>query len=103
VTVINTCPEWNKLLSSRKTTELFELALPFFMSFLPKKDFLNLRLVAPAWKKDVDNVYENHAAREQLRTRDGNEGDLTFPKLDLVGKMIPKVDKGIKFGTLEQL
>jgi len=103
LTVINTCPEWNELLSSRKTTELFQQALPFIMSFLPKKDFLNLRLVGPAWKKDVDSVYENHPAREQLKTRDSSKGDLTFPKLDWQGKMMPRGDRGTKFETLEQL
>ncbi|CAL8136255.1 unnamed protein product [Orchesella dallaii] len=94
--VINSCPEWNQLLNSRKVTGLFSMALPFFMKFLPKNDFLNLRLVSQDWKRKCEIIYDNHPARLATAT-----SDLRFPKLSSSGRMFPSVDDGIKFESVE--
>ncbi|CAL8136269.1 unnamed protein product [Orchesella dallaii] len=90
--VINTCPEWRQLLNSRKITELFPLALPLIMKFLPKNDFLNLRLVSQDWKRKCETIYDNHPARLETAT-----SDLQFPKLSSSGSMFPSDDDGVKF------
>ncbi|CAL8136267.1 unnamed protein product [Orchesella dallaii] len=94
--VINSCPEWNQLLNSRKITELFPMALPFIMKFLPKNDFLNLRLVSRDWKRKCEIIYENHPARLATAT-----SDLRFPKLSSSGRMSPSFDDGVKFQGVE--
>jgi len=96
VRVINTCPEWNHLLSSRKTMELFAEVLPFVMEWLPKMDFLNLRLISRGWKEGLDKVYENHTARLASAT-----SNLTFPELAEEDRVMPFDDNGMRFDTLE--
>jgi len=102
--VINTCPEWNKILSSRKTMELYGLALPLVMEWLPKNDFLNLRSVSRGWKEGLDMVYENHSARLASVT-----SDIRFPTLVLneeseePARIILLVDNGMVFGQLDQI
>ncbi|CAL8136265.1 unnamed protein product [Orchesella dallaii] len=94
--VINSCPEWNQLLNSRKTTELFSLALPFIMKFLPKNDFLTLRLVSQDWKRKSEIIYDNHPARLATTTSDPE-----FPMMSSRGRMLLSVDEGIKFESVE--
>ncbi|CAL8136257.1 unnamed protein product [Orchesella dallaii] len=93
---INSCPEWNQLLNSRKTAELFSMALPFIMKFLPKKDFLTLRLVCQDWKRKCEIIYDNHPARLERAT-----SDLQFPKLSPDGKLLLSDDDGVKFQSVE--
>ncbi|CAL8136259.1 unnamed protein product [Orchesella dallaii] len=94
--VINSCPEWNQLLNSRKPTELFSMAIPFIIKFLPKNDFLTLRLVCQDWKRKCEIIYDNHPARLTTAT-----SDLQFPLLSSLGRMFPSVDDGIKFESVD--
>jgi len=68
------------------------------MEWLPKNDFLNLRLVSRGWKQVLDNVYENHPAR--LASASSN---LTFPELTTDDRMMPFVDNGMRFDMLERI
>ncbi|CAL8136251.1 unnamed protein product [Orchesella dallaii] len=98
LSTINTCPEWNHLLISRKTTELFQMAVPSIMLFLPKKDFLNLRLISRDWKQKCEFVYQNHPCSLAAPT-----SNIKFPKLSSHGKMLPNLDNGVKLQSLESI
>ncbi|CAL8146472.1 unnamed protein product [Orchesella dallaii] len=66
--VINTCPEWNQLMTSRKTTELLPSVLPILMKLdhLPATSILNCRLVNRRSKLAIDNTIQHEVSCPNL-------------------------------------
>ncbi|CAL8147327.1 unnamed protein product [Orchesella dallaii] len=52
---INTCPEWNCLMSSQKTALLFPLVLPILIDYLPLETILQLRKVSKKCTLEATN------------------------------------------------